>query len=108
MSRTHNTNPLTVQGYRARGERCPSDWRERQRIENNPGRSDPIAWEAWMEEAHPYPPKGWVYMQRQGCKGDRQALWKRARARERQAINRGDYDADLRPESYKGWLWWRY
>lgn len=108
MSRTHNTDPLTVQGYRARGERCPSDWRERQR---SPGRrlnKIPLEWEAWWEEVYPEPPKGWVYNQRQGCKPARKMLWKRHRAREREAIMHEDYDADLRPESYKGWLWWRY
>lgn len=106
MSRTHNTDPYTIQGYRESGDRCPSNWREAKL--RPPMFFHHPAWDEWWDDTHPFPDRRWNYDKRASSKKDRKLLQRRYRALVREAMMHEDYDADLHPENVQGWLWRHY
>jgi hypothetical protein len=110
MSRTHNTDPYLIQGYRAQGRKVHPDWRARwKNYPRNGARPyfDPADVARWWAE-YPDHGKSWMYGKRSSSVEDRRYLQKHLRQRTRQAIIHEDYDADLRPDDFQGWLFYTY
>lgn len=111
MSRTFNTDPPLIRGYRDEARPVDADWRSRWEYRNSPRWGTP-EYEAWWR-ARPEPRRTHRNWRRSWDNHTSSAEWRTIRQREyratvRDLIKAGRYDEIGPPRSTEGWYDWKW